>query len=550
MTDETESPDDAAALQGRVLAWLADPATHGLSEPVVTVETGANTILLAGPTAWKVKRPVRLPYLDYSTLAKREAACRREVEINRPGAPAIYRGAVPITRVTDPAATAPFAFGGDGETVEWAVEMARFDETAALDRRLASGPPDEHLLARLARVVATAEARAPRRDAAPWIADLARYAAHNDEAFRARPDLFPPAAVAALTGATSAARAGLAGLLAERGRQGFVRLLHGDLHAGNVALVGGEPVLFDAIEFDDAVATGDVLYDAGFLVMDLDERGHRAAAATLLNRLLVESLFLDTSGLGPDAVAERILRHLGGLAALPFFLSMRAAIRAKVTALAPVVAGTPAAARQSVAARRYFDAARRYLEPVPPALVAVGGLSGTGKSTLARRLAARFGAAPGALHLRSDVVRKLLAGAGETERLPEAAYRPEMSRRVYGTLEAAVRTGLAAGRGVIVDAVMARPDERVAAARLAASAGVPFRGLWLAAPTELLERRVEARRDDASDAGAAVVQAQAGYDLGAVDWIEVDASGGPDETFARAVAALRASAFPLVSEAE
>lgn len=522
-----------------VRAWLADPATHGLGEPVRVVETHANTVFLAGRTAYKLKKPVRFPFLDYATRERRRAAAAREIEVNRANAPALYRGLTPVTREAD----GRLALGGAGEPVEWLVEMARFDETATLDRVIEAGPPADDLVLRLAETVADAQARAPRRDAGPWIADLAAYVEQNDRAFRSIPEIDPPAA-AALHDAARLWHARLGDLLAERGRLGFVRLLHGDLHSGNVALIGDRPVLFDAIEFDDRIATADLLYDAGFLVMDLDEHGRRAAANLFLNRFLVETARREARLSGADA-AEALRRQVEGLAALPFFLMLRAAIRSKVTAAKAAYVDEAGRAAVIEEAKRYFQAAAAALEPAEPVLVAIGGLSGSGKSTLARCLAPLLGRAPGALHLRSDVVRKLLARRADADRLPAEAYTPEASARVYAALRDAARAGLAADRAVIVDAVNARAEERDAWARLAAAAEARFVGLWLDAPAETLATRAQARSGDASDADRAVVEKQLGYELGPVDWPRIDAAGGADDALAAAVAALGLAGIPL-----
>ena len=183
-------------------------------------------------------------------------------------------------------------------------------------------------------------------------------------------------------------------VLLKRGEAGFVRRCHGDLHLRNIVLIDGEPTLFDAVEFSDEIASGDVLYDLAFLLMDLEERGLRAAANRLFNRYLAPE--------PPDA--------LTGLVALPLFLSLRAAIRAKVEAAgAERLEGEGRDAARSLA-RRYFDRAVQFLSYAPPRLVAIGGLSGVGKSALGGALAPEIGRAPGALWLRSDVERKAMFG--------------------------------------------------------------------------------------------------------------------------------------------
>jgi aminoglycoside phosphotransferase family enzyme/predicted kinase len=509
---------------------------------VTRIDTHAATVFLSADRAWKIKKPVKFPFLDFSTLAKREAAIRRELAINRPNAPAIYLGVKAIVLGLDSALqmVAAETLAPTQEPIEWVLEMARFDEAATLDH-LAREPLSASLVDDLAGAVVAAETRAPVREAGPWIADLRDYIRQNDDAFRALPDLFPPEAVAALTAAAEAAFVAIAPLLTARGEAGFIRLTHGDLHTGNIAVIDGKPVLFDAIEFDDAIATGDILYDAAFLIMDLDERGRLNEANRFLNGWLMATA--RASGQG-DAFVNALQTEAHGLAALPFFLMMRAAIRAKVTSAKAAYQSGATAAATRAEARRYFDLAIRDLEPVKPRLVAIGGLSGTGKSTLARALSPHIGRTPGALHLRSDQIRKGLAGVGEFERLRPESYTPEASRAVYAALAATVREALEAGWSVVIDTVAARANERAAFADLARSVGADFTGLWLEAPVDVLAARVNDRRHDASDADARVVELQAAYETGPIDWTHVDASGTEAETFERAWAALTTTSPP------
>jgi aminoglycoside phosphotransferase family enzyme/predicted kinase len=503
--------------QEPALRLLADPATFGGAE-VRRIDTHAASVFLAGERALKVKRAVRFPFLDYSTLEKRKAACAAEIEVNRPFAPQVYRGIVAITREAD----GTLVLGGKGTPVEWAVEMRRFDETRTLDRLADAGEIDAALADRLARAVAAAHARARVVDAAPWLAAFEKYLDQNDAAFRADPDLFPPTAAERLGRLSRAALARLSPLLVARGERGLVRRGHGDLHLGNIALIDGEPVAFDAIEFDPVMASGDVLYDLAFLIMDLVERGLNAAANIVLNRYLAET---------------RRPEDLDALAALPLFLSLRAAIRAMVTAERAERAAEADRAPIRRAARTYFDLACRLIDPPPPCLVAVGGLSGTGKSAIARALAPELAPAPGAVVLRSDVERKARFGLRENERLPPEAYAPEVSAAVYSELAEKARRVVAAGHSAIVDAVYARPHERAAIA----AAGAPFRGIFLTADLPTRVARVSARAADASDADAAVARVQENYDLGTFGraWTIIDASGTPAATLARAKAALK-----------
>ncbi|MBR0647899.1 bifunctional aminoglycoside phosphotransferase/ATP-binding protein, partial [Plastoroseomonas hellenica] len=305
------------------------------------------------------------------------------------------------------------------------------------------------------------------------------------------------AAVAAWAAAARAALARTAPLLAARAAQGFVRRCHGDLHLGNLCLLQGRTAPFDALEFDEALATIDIGYDLAFLVMDLDRRAGRTEANRVLNRYAARR---------GDA---------GFLAALPLFLSLRAVIRAHVEA------------RRGGDGEGYLAAAIAYLAPAPPRLVGIGGLQGTGKSRLARLLAPALGVAPGALVLRTDEIRKRRAGVAPEQRLPAAAYAPAESQAVHAALFDAAALALAAGHAVIADAAWLDPGMRAGLEAVAERCGVPFDGLWLEAPTQLLRARIAARRGDASDADAAVLDSAARADPGRITWRRLDASGDP-----------------------
>jgi aminoglycoside phosphotransferase family enzyme/predicted kinase len=480
---------------------------------VKRIDTHAASVFLSGDRALKVKRAVRFLFLDFSTLEKRRAACEAEIEVNKPYAPKVYRNVVAITREAD----GTLALGGQGTPVEYAVDMARFDETQTLDHVADRGGIDDALADRLGRAVARAHRIAPVRRDANFAATLDEIIAQNDDELGGSPDLFDAGAVKALTAASRAALARLRPLLEARERAGCVRRCHGDLHLGNIVLIDNEPMLFDAIEFNDKLAIIDRFYDLAFLLMDLIERGLAPAAATVLNRYLAET--------NDDG-------DLDALALLPLLMSLRAAIRAKVTAARP---NRDVALAQR--ARDYFALAQRLIAPPPPRLIAVGGLSGTGKSVLARALTAYVPPLPGAVWLRSDVIRKHLFGKSETETLPDEAYAPEVTRRVYAMLVAKAAHIIAAGHSAIADAVFARAGERADIERAAPKA---FRGLFLTADLETRLARVGGRRNDASDADAKVARAQEDYDLGDLSWTKVDAAGTPEETLTNALRSMLA----------
>ena len=409
--------------------------------------------------------------------------------------------------------------GGPGDVVEWVVHMRRFDERRTLDRIAEKGGLTPVLTECAAAAIVRSQKRAAVRAGIDVVADLHGIIEGNRSSLDEMPDLFDPARVAALTARSNEAVERLASILAARSTAGFVRRCHGDLHLRNIVLLDETPVLFDALEFDEALATIDVLYDFAFLLMDVIERGFAFEANHLLNRYLLE---------------WRDERQLAGLAALPLFISVRAAIRAKVIAAGlSHMAGRERQASAS-AAERYFTVAEQALAPAAPRLVAIGGLSGTGKSTLAAGLAPGIGCVPGAVHLRSDVERKQLFGVDEYDRLPESAYDRHSSDAVYRILRHKAELTLRSGYSAIVDAVHLRRDERDALRDLASRLGVGFAGLWLAAPMSDLVSRVGQRVRDASDARADTVALQAGRDTGPVDWPVIDAGGDAAAVLERA----------------
>mgnify|MGYP000274210465 CR=1 FL=1 len=512
--DQTRSQND-------VLNFLQSlPSDDPDRSEVKRIDTHANIVFLIGSKAYKVKREIKFPFLDYSTLKLREEACKAEITCNSPNAPEIYLRALPVTLEAD----GHLALGGSGEPVEWAVEMNRFERRDELDILAEKGPFPDDLSDKLAQMMVDAHDEAPLRGGAGFYDELASYVDQNDAAFHEHPDLFPTENVRHLTGTAKAVLSSIRELILRRGEAGLVRRCHGDAHLRNIVLIDEKPVLFDAVEFSDAIATGDVLYDLAFLLMDLWERGQPHSANRVFNRYL-------------DKI--RLEDHPEGLAALPFYLMMRAAIRSKIAAAAALTQANPKQKdAQREQARAYFRYALSFLDPSSPRLIAIGGLSGTGKTTLAYALAPEIGRAPGARVLRTDVMRKKLLNIAETEHAPPEAYTQDASDRVYQALEETIQAVLASGHSAIFDAVFARESERARIEAIARHVEAGFTGLWLTAPAETLKERVAARAGDASDATTDVVEKQLGYDLGEMAWAEIDAGGSMDDTTSLARPAL------------
>lgn len=499
--------------QRRVLDFLG--SRFGAAKGGKRIDTHASMIFLGGDRALKIKRAVRLPFLDYSTLEKRRLACEEELKVNAGNAPELYRRVVAITCNSD----GVLEIGGAGTPVEWAVEMARFDEERTLDRVAASTTLEPTLAGAVADAILRSHDKAPRASGETWLASILPIIDRNTQRFRTISRL-DAVAIDRLDAASRDLATTLQPLLGQRAERGFVRRCHGDLHLANIALVDNRPLLFDAIEFDPVIATTDMLYDFAFTLMDLIHFNQAAAANALFNRYL--------------AVAGD--ENLDGLGLLPLFLSMRSAIRAHVLFMKSEQTSDGEAVWQE--ARRYFDLAGRLISPRPPLLVAIGGLSGTGKSLLARGLAGLIEPPPGALIIRSDVVRKHLFGVGETTALPPAAYQADTTQRVYEGLSNTAQRVLAHGCSVVLDAAYLLESERKEIAGLAARSNTPFVGLFLTADLATRLARIEQRQGDASDATRDVALKQETFAVGAVEWHAIDASGTAGDTLRQASAFL------------
>jgi aminoglycoside phosphotransferase family enzyme/predicted kinase len=502
--------------QANLLEFLRLSETYEPAPAVVEcIETHASYVFLAGNFAYKVKRAVKYPFLDFSTLERRRQACFNELRPNRRTAPQLYVEVIPITCGIN----GGFRLRGEGEPVEWVLVMRRFAQEGLYDRMAAEGRLALEAMVPLAGEIAGLHAAADRSLTVDQAVDsLENIIAEHEAVLAANSELFPPERAEEFAGRTRTTFSGLVPLLKKRALDGYVRHCHGDLHLRNIVEIDGRPVLFDALEFDDRLATIDVLYDLAFLLMDLGKRGLARHGNAVLNGYL------------EDGVTGNLI----GLAALPFFLSLRATVRAKVEMLRGRTAADPGEVESALEdSRTYFELAWDFLRPARPYLVAVGGLSGSGKSAVARAIAPDIGGFPGAVIVRSDIERKRLFGMAPEARLPEEAYTQAVSDQVYAICRKRAGFALAAGRPVILDAVHAKPEERDAAAALADAHGAAFTGLWLEADAGVLRHRVAMRVGDASDATPAVVDVQLGYDLGDLRFDRIDASGSLDAVAAR-----------------
>ena len=486
---------------GRLVRELMEPGVlPGSADGVDLIETHISWVLLAGEHAWKLKKPLDLGFLDFSTVERRRAACEAELRLNRRTVPELYEAVVPVWRTAEGVSVGdqPVDAAAPGATpLDYLVRMRRFDQSALFEARLAAGQLEPALFDRLARHVAAFHEDAAVAQPGDGFGDAAAVMAPVRQNFAQIRERVADAALLAdlarIEAWAEARFAALAPVFDARLAAGRVRECHGDLHLGNLIVLDGEPRLFDAIEFSAALRWTDVVADIAFLVMDLQARGRIDLASCFLDAWLARS------------------GDYAGLQLLPWYLSYRAMVRAKVAAIrAEQVEG---AARADILAEcaRYLALAAAQMQPPVPALLIASGVSGSGKTSQSQPLVE----ACGVIRVRADVERKRLFGLDADARsgstLGGGLYSAEASARTYARLAELGREVVEAGYPVLVDATFLKRSQRLAFAALAATLGVPFAILAFDAPVETLRARVRQRAEagtDASEADVAVLETQ------------------------------------------
>jgi aminoglycoside phosphotransferase family enzyme/predicted kinase len=477
----------------RLIHALQSPAAwpHPVDK-VQLIETHISWVLLTGPYVYKIKKPVDLGFLDYSTLQRRERFCHEEVRLNRRLAPQFYLGVTPITGSFESPRV-----GGDGEPIEFAVQMLPFPQEALLSRVLDRGELEPQHIDLLAAEIAELHLHADVMpgDSPAGLPDTIWQPVQTN--FEHLADEVPgeTAQVARLRDWARSEWERRRTDFLERKANGFVRECHGDLHLGNMFLHKGRVVVFDGIEFNDSFRLIDVFSDAAFAVMDLQDRQQPAFAHRLLNA------YLERTG------------DYAGLVVLPFYLVYRALVRAKVACIRSQQADVNADEKQRLLQELegYLNLADSCAAPQRPQLFITHGPSGSGKTTLTQPLLERLGA----VRIRSDVERKRMHGLPpldrSSSRLDEGIYAPDVASRVYSRLEELATAVLQAGYSVIVDATFLQRAQREPFRRLAERLQIPFTILNFQAAPETLRARVAERlqqNDDASDATPEVLERQ------------------------------------------
>ncbi len=466
------------------------------------IQTHLSYVFLTKDRAYKLKRDVALPFVDFSTTEARQKGCLAELRVNQLFASAMYIGVRPILHTN----RRHYQLGEtETDAVDWVVEMHRFKQENQFDELIKADRLDADLLHATANMISKAHAAADivtlsghAADYRAILHELLATEQHGAQQMGMR------ASASDIFERMDMRLAQIDPLIEARRRAGKVRRTHGDLHLRNICLFEGQPTPFDALEFSDQLATTDTLYDLAFLLMDLVRLNRREEANLILNR------YWDSSG-------ESETAH----AVMPFFLALRALVRMAVD----VEAG------ELAEANAYRELAKQFLRHRRPVTIAIGGLSGTGKSTIAKRLASRLPGALGARVLRSDVIRKRSKGVNRSETLNSVDdYSIGQRHQIYEMMFATAKEVVGAEASCILDATFQEAEMR---ARAGAKLDASFQGIWLNAPLSLRLERISGRPKGASDADEAVARAQIEPETLPSNWRRVDATDAPDQVVTR-----------------
>jgi hypothetical protein len=465
---------------------------HPVDPEIKVVETHISWIFLTGSYAYKLKKPVDLGFLDFSTLDLRRHCCLEELRLNRRLCPEIYIDVLPVA-----AYGSSFRVGAEGPVVDYVVKMVQFDRSFELDRMLRAGQLTVHELEEAAAIIAAFHGSTPRADPSSGFGNpevLLQPMLENLELTgqiaRSTEEM---ADIETVRQWTLSEERQISGVLRERKADGMVRECHGDMHTGNMVIWKGNIMIFDCIEFNPRLSIIDVMSDAAFLFMDLQHSGRAGLAWHFLNA------YLSKSG---DYAGLRVLR---------FYCAYRAMVRAKVTSIRLTQESDEEQKMATLEEHRsYLKLALDYTRHRSPMLLITHGVSGSGKSMLSARIADLGGF----VHIRSDIERKRLFGIESQERSSRKGvdiYTPEATQKTYETMLSAVSASLTGGYSVIADATFLKKSQRAFFIRMAAGMNCPCRILCFHAPPEVLRARVRARHKeglDASEADLGVLAAQ------------------------------------------
>ncbi len=460
---------------------------HPVTEPIQLVQTHISYVLLTGDFAYKVKKPMNFGFLNFSTLELRQHFCAEEFRLNQRGAPELYLEVMPIAKVGE-----QYQLGDTGEVVEYTLKMRQFPENALFSTIFERGELTTGQMEALGRVVAEYHAQATSNDYIRTFGEVSQVRASIDENYQQTSKYIGGPQTQAQFAETKQYSDRFfeqkPELFSSRIQHNFIRECHGDLHARNICQWNDKILLFDCIEFNEPFRFVDVMYDVAFTVMDMEARQRRDLGNAFVNT------YAEQTG------------DWYGLQLLPLYLSRQAYVRAKVNSFLLDDPGVPADVKAEAAktAADYYRQAWEYTKPQQGRLILMSGLSGSGKSTIAKRLARQLGA----ILIRSDAVRKHLGGIPLAERGGDELYTPEMTQKTYSRL---VELGImlaSQGFPVILDAKFDREKFRNEAIVQAQANQLPIAIMHCTAPLEVLRERLRLRTGDIADATADLLAAQ------------------------------------------
>ena len=460
---------------------------HPVAGSIQLIQTHASYILLTGDRAYKVKKPVNFDFLDYSTLENRQHFYTEELRLNQRGAPELYLQVLPIVQTET-----GIHLGGTGEPIEYTLQMRQFPQESLFSSLFQQGKLTEAHLEELGRVLANFHTQAPTNDYIRSFGKIAQVRASFDENYQQTQKYIGGPQTQTQFEATKHYTDRFfqqqQALFASRIQNHYIRECHGDLHLRNICLWHNKIQLFDCIEFNESFRFVDVIYDAAFTSMDLEDNQRPDLANAFLNT------YIECTG------------DWEGLQLLPLYASRQAYVRAKVTSFLlddPAISATEKEHAAAIAAR-YYQLAWQYTQSHRGRLILMAGLSGSGKSTTARRLARHLHA----IHIRSDAVRKHLGGIPLDAQGSVDLYTLAMSQQTYDRLQQLGLLLAAQGFPVILDAKYDRSQFRLAVANQAKANQIPLQICHCTAPVEVLVKRLQQRQGDISDATDALIAQQ------------------------------------------
>ena len=507
--------------QSDIIAALSDPKTYGTGIRSIGIRQSHIAILfLTKERVYKLKRAVLYPEADLSSREKRRLSCVREMKRSAIYAPGLVEKIEAVRRLPD----GKIVLGGTlGEEIDTVLIMRRIPDGCLLNRLLPSPKFDRFEAMDLAEKLADLHKKSKVLKN-KWGCDTVKKLILENESVLSCfcPDIFDKKKVEDLTRRSLAALARHARLITLRQKSGFVRKCHGDLLLSNIALTGDGFLFFSPIEYNENLCCIDTLYDLADVLMDFEAKGERRLTNILFNHYMA------------------YMNDIGGFPLLPLYQAIRAARRAAVCAKKSTLMHGWDRRKTVKEACHYFDVACHVVSNKHPILIACGGLSGSGKSRVAREIAGFLDPAPGAVVLRDDIVKKQIMGLSPAQTLDKKYETPAFEEVVYDVLRQQAKMALTEGACVIADALFYNPAERLAVEKLADDMAVPFVGLWMDAPLAVRAERVQTRLRNPSDVREeADLKAQLMLDTGIVTWHPIMTDESRHKTIQKALHIIR-----------